>query len=145
MADHVDRELAKAKNLQLVLIGAAINKLIREVKAAYDDTPISAEMLSEFADYVRIQESVGFVFDPTAYRDALYRGDFEKAQARVQFLRPWFDGDPIITVPEAAGDWRRVKGHVIGFETNPTILIVRSLYTGYEYRCSWDELEAVNE
>lgn len=43
--------------------------------------------LKEFEEYISQQESMGFITDPTTYKQVLEKGGFDAARQRIKWLR----------------------------------------------------------
>lgn len=48
---------------------------------------LTAEELDQFDQYVNHQEAVGHIFDPTAYREAMFGDHFSQAKGRTALIR----------------------------------------------------------
>ncbi len=88
VSDDIRKEvvqmMAEPPHVQMtaMLIANAIEKL----RAAMGESGLTQVRLEGFRDYAAKMESVGFVIDPTAYRDVLYADGFEEFRRRMEVL-----------------------------------------------------------
>ena len=68
-------------------IGRKIGLTIHLFQAVLRITELSADELKAFDSYLDLQASVGWVFDPTGWRDASQRGQFDDAKDRVEAIQ----------------------------------------------------------
>ncbi len=73
----------------LAAIGAKIAAVYKRLEVVTEEAKevLTLEELSQFEQYVNHQEAIGFIFDPTAYRVALYGGQFDDAKVRIAVVR----------------------------------------------------------
>lgn len=84
--DEIERDIRKANELKLTLIGKSFNDLVVTVGKTYHENPLTKGLIEEFRAYEQRIESVGFITDPTGYRDLLLRGGFEEAARRRKLI-----------------------------------------------------------
>lgn len=68
-----------------------INDLVEKLRAVMTETPLTQARLAGFKRYIQRMHDVGWVIDPTAYRNALHNGDFEKLQQQLEVLQALAD------------------------------------------------------
>lgn len=72
---------------ELDIIGIQIGACIQQIIEMVQQSGLTQEDLNKFEQYVNRQESIGAIFDPTAYREMLQTNGFEESKKRTALIR----------------------------------------------------------